>query len=657
MMRTAGRRHLRSGFLLLLALALLGWGAWEGHGRMRAETLRDRLLEADTDDVPWIVQAMRPYRRWIDPLLVKAQRKAAFGQDRRKQLHVALARLPVDDGQMEYLYDRLLAAGPQEITVLREALDGHQDDLRERLWTVLVTRTNQDQRLRAACALADYAPDDPRWATVARDVAEKLVTENPVTLARWLDELRPVRKVLLPPLATILGDDQRGDAERRISADVFGNLARGDAEAFASLEARLTEPARPNAAPDEVLARSNRQANVGAALLLLGRESFWPLLKAGPNPTLRSVLIERLAPAGVDIQVLAERLGREQHPSIRRGIVLSLGQFSPGRLSAAERERTIARLFDWYEHDPDAGVHGAVEWLLRRWGQAERLKDRDRRLLGAPRGQRGWYVNGQGQTMVLVPKPGEVELGELNQANGAFSGGKIRKAKIDWGFAIAAKKVTVAQFLRFRKGYPYNTRHAPTADCPINKVSWYDAAAYCNWLSEQEGLRMEQWCYLPNAEEKYKEGMKLAPDYLRRSGYRLPTEAEWEYACRAGTRTDWSFGEAAELLTRYAWVASNAWGRSHPVGQLKPNEWGLFDVHGNAWEWCQDGRDDVYLGREEQAREKYQEDILSSQYGRATRGSAFYVLPEAARSAHRDGGYNPADNIEAFGFRPARTYP
>jgi formylglycine-generating enzyme required for sulfatase activity len=656
MMRAAGRRHLRNGFLLLLALALLGLGAWDWRCRARATTLRDLLLGARTEDVSEIVWAMKPYRWWVDPLLARAQRDPALSQDQRKQLHLALARMPVDDSQMEYLYGRLLTAGPHEITALREALDEHQEELRARLWPVLVEGTNQDQRLRAACTLADYAPDDPRWALVGRDVAEKLVMENPVALARWLDELRPVRKALLPPLAALLEDDQRGDAERRISAEVFGNLAQGDPEAFALLEARLTESATPTASPDEALAQSKRRANVGAALLLLRRESFWPLLKAGPDPTVRSFLIERLAPTGVDIQVLAERLSQERDPSLRRGIVLSLGQFSPGRLPAAQRERTLAKLFDWYEHDPDGGVHGAVEWLLRQWGQAERLNEMERRLHGPPPPGRGWYVNGQSQTLVLVPRPGEVEPGEPDRGKGTFSRGEIRKDKIDGSFFIAAKKVTVAQFLRFRKAYPYNTKHAPTADCPINKVSWYDAAAYCNWLSEQEGLAKEQWCYLPNAEGKYEEGMKLAPEYLRRSGYRLPTEAEWEYACRAGTRTGWSFGETAELLPRYAWVQSNAGGRSHPVGQLKPNEWGLFDMHGNAWEWCQDGRKDVYLGPEQQVRERYQEDILSNQYGRATRGSAFYVLPETARSAHRDGGYNPADNIEAFGFRPARTY-
>jgi formylglycine-generating enzyme required for sulfatase activity len=218
------------------------------------------------------------------------------------------------------------------------------------------------------------------------------------------------------------------------------------------------------------------------------------------------------------------------------------------------------------------------------------------------------------------------------------------KVKIDWQFAIASKEVTVAQFLKFRQGREDFKERAPTPDCPVLMVSWFDAAAYCNWLSAQEGIPNEQWCYLPNEKGEYADGMKLAPDVIKRNGYRLPTEAEWEYACRAGTRTEWFCGATDELVLRYAWVSNNALGRSHPVGLLKPNELGLFDMHGNAWEWCQDERKDFYyVGRRQ------------NEYARALRGGAFISEPVQARSAYRHGG-GPAWRLDNFGFRPARTY-
>src|SRR5262249_17403498 len=127
---------------------------------------------------------------------------------------------------------------------------------------------------------------------------------------------------------------------------------------------------------------------------------------------------------------------------------------------------------------------------------------------------------------------------------------------------------------------------------PIIAVSWYDAAMYCRWLSEAEGIPEDQMCYPPiqdiQAAVKAGKGLKLPPDYLRRTGYRLPTEAEWEYACRAGAVTSRYYGASEDSLKHYAWYQLNAANRTWPVGRLKPNDLGLFDMLGNVWQWCQE---------------------------------------------------------------------
>jgi formylglycine-generating enzyme required for sulfatase activity len=105
---------------------------------------------------------------------------------------------------------------------------------------------------------------------------------------------------------------------------------------------------------------------------------------------------------------------------------------------------------------------------------------------------------------------------------------------------------------------------------PVVQVSWNDAMAFCRWLSEKEGVI-----------------------------YRLPTEAEWEYACRAGTTTLWSSGDSPLQLESYAWTPNSASPTTHPVGGKAPNPFGLFDMHGNVWEWCLD-----YLGPYGSAPEK-----------------------------------------------------
>ena len=99
-------------------------------------------------------------------------------------------------------------------------------------------------------------------------------------------------------------------------------------------------------------------------------------------------------------------------------------------------------------------------------------------------------------------------------------------------------------------------------------------------MSEQEGIVKEQWCYEPNEKGEYGPGMKAKDKYLELSGYRLPTEAEWEYACRAGTVTSRYYGLTDTLLAKYAWYEANGQNRTWPVGSLKPNDFGLFDMHG-----------------------------------------------------------------------------
>src|SRR5262249_40493089 len=158
--------------------------------------------------------------------LQEAYAEAEASKDPRKQLHASLALVPVDPGQVEYLYSRLLRAEPHEITAITTLLRDHQGVLRERLWAVLANpKKDLDQRLRTASALAAYAPDDTRWEKVSSDVAAKLVMENPLVLRMWSDALWPVRSFLLPRLATFL-EEERSGPERALIVKLYGNYAQ-----------------------------------------------------------------------------------------------------------------------------------------------------------------------------------------------------------------------------------------------------------------------------------------------------------------------------------------------------------------------------------------------------------------------------------------------
>jgi eukaryotic-like serine/threonine-protein kinase len=632
MMGKTGKYFAVRWFLFAGIVTLSSWGLFEGLMYLTATNLVAVIKSADTNQVPQYLAVLEMRERWTTPLLRQLYEESAA--DSKERLHASLALSSVDPGQIDYLYERLLRAEPQVVVAIRDVLGRHQEKVVERLWSVLENqKNNQDQRFRAACALALYAPDDLRWENVNDDVAAKLVTENSLAIAKWVEAFRPIRRFLLSPLASFIEDDRRSGAQRNTIANVYGTYAADVPDAYARLEKQLDEKSDPDATVDAKIALAKRQASIGVTLLVMGRgEKVWPLFEHRPDPTLRSYLIDRVGPDGVDAKVLISRLDEEKEVSARRGIILSLGEYGLDRLGQYQRQNLLPRLLELYRDDPDPGIHGAAEWLLRHWQAADQLQEIDKELAQmaspAPGAKRHWYINRQGQTMMVVLNAGEFWMG-------TGEGGDRNRQQIGRSFAIASKEVTVEQFLNFRKGHVYSKQFSPSTDCPVNYVSWYDAAAYCNWLSEQEGIPKEQWCYVPNEAGQFEAGMKKAASYLQRTGYRVPTEAEWEYACRAGAETGYSFGEAGELLGKYAWHLGNSLDRSQPVGRLRPNDLGLFDMHGNAGEWT---------------HEVYRDE------SRVLRGGSFLIQASFVRSGIRN-FTAPALRSTSVGFRPVRTLP
>ena len=152
-------------------------------------------------------------------------------------------------------------------------------------------------------------------------------------------------------------------------------------------------------------------------------------------------------------------------------------------------------------------------------------------------------------------------------------------------FALAARETTIEQMLRFDPAHWYNKDCSPGPTCPMGVVTWPGAIDYCEWLNARERLAESQSCYT-RGNERLAYSM-VSPD-LTRTGYRLPTCAEWEFACRAGTTTRRYYGNDTndELLHHYARLAKKgAEPRLEPVGRLMPNDFGLFDMYGNVWEW------------------------------------------------------------------------
>jgi formylglycine-generating enzyme required for sulfatase activity len=181
-------------------------------------------------------------------------------------------------------------------------------------------------------------------------------------------------------------------------------------------------------------------------------------------------------------------------------------------------------------------------------------------------------------------------------------------------------------------------------------MTWYQAAQYCNWLSEVEGLPESEWCY-PKA---IKEGMKPLPNYLLKNGYRLATEAEWECACRAGSEDIRYYGSSINLLGNYCHYLENARDRPWPVGQKRPNDRGLFDMQGNVWTWVYDPGD--YYAEDYAIVDNEDKKDINSNINRVMRGGSFVNRPLDIRSSLRSNN-RPDQGLVTTGLRLARTYP
>ena len=365
---------------------------------------------------------------------------------------------------------------------------------------------------------------------------------------------------------------------------------------------------------------AERQARAAVALVRMGKaEGVWPLFRHSADPRLRSFIVNWLSPLGADPKQFAAELDRidpnakpthaqgqqlmdailfHAETSQRRALILAMGTYRKEGLSHDEREPLVGKLLDLYRNDPDAGVHGAAAWTLRKFGQQDKLKEMDAQLMKIKDwGEAGWYVNSQEQTFSVIEGPVEFRMGSPpteTERRGAEE--TPHRMVIPRRFAIAAREVTVEQSQRFLKwaGVNIELDKASQQVQPRSGRSRGSLPTGTRRLVTATGLASKRDCQRTNGATfpmkagAYTEEMSIPADFLQRTGYRLPTEAEWEYACRAGTVTSRYYGNSTELLDAYAWYQANSKVHAWTCGSLLPNDLGLFDMLGNVNEWCQD---------------------------------------------------------------------
>jgi formylglycine-generating enzyme required for sulfatase activity/tRNA A-37 threonylcarbamoyl transferase component Bud32 len=247
--------------------------------------------------------------------------------------------------------------------------------------------------------------------------------------------------------------------------------------------------------------------------------------------------------------------------------------------------------------------------------------------------------------------PGEFWIGAPDHDPQAAASEKPRRrVKLNVPFLLGKTEVTQAQFQEVMGSNPSafsatgrfgdRVKGIDTRDFPVDSVSWLDAIRFCNGLSERSSL------------PAYYRITNDTVTILGGNGYRLPTEAEWEYACRAGSESLWSFGDSPSLLGEFAWYAANSSDRPHAVATKKANAWGLFDMYGNVPEWCWDRYDADYY------RVMPASDPPGSGTGRERvfRGDGWNsALPRTTTRPALGAAYGGVGSLHIIGFRVARN--
>jgi formylglycine-generating enzyme required for sulfatase activity len=631
----------------------------------------EKIEGAAIEELPPLLRQVRT-TEGIVPLLVAAKQNAIARSNENRQFNLNLALSQHGHTETAYFVQRLVDSEIRDIPRLAMLIGANATQIKDALWTVLEEEYedySRPQQLKAAIALCELVPSEttiPRWTAVARRIGHLLIAQmvdEPHLADSWTIAFKPLASSF-SPMTMAAG---QAHTDRNVAATAARAVAvwnRDDPTFLALLACRLSPTAF--AACREILMKDSEQlveelsntynqrlpvrtqyenyetfsqqhgltaehiARVVAILFQLGdQKSTWELLsRHDTDPVLRDCLILKLSTYGSDFETLYNRLHLSTSSRETSSLIRVLSRYSK---TAASDTKIIPELTRRMQSDPNALVHTMSEWvLLRRRVGVDKIK---RALTLDPDGQAAWYVDRSLQTMVIFSGPGETTT-------------SVRAPSFDHRYAMSAHEISVAAYQWFGNWNNPNWKVELTGvERPQVGVTWYEAAEFCNRLSERAKIPRDQWCYLPNDANRFAAGTRIAPGAINRTGYRLPTEAEWMHACGNNSDGRMPWGNSASLCHVYAWPRIDG-GKSatdmFPTGLKHPNDAGLFDMCGNAAEWCHqriDNETSLEVNDETQF-------VLR---GGSTRNSC-QELSRIPRQLVR-----AADPIEFAGFRVVRT--
>ncbi len=621
-----------------------------GRDSSLVEPLLEELLSAKVTYVAPIRELLRPYASQQRKKLETLFRDSSANMDNRFRAAMALADyVPASETEfwteqdLQLVARQLVSSNAEFQPLLRNILQQIKPSLLDNLESIFSDESaTAAERVGAANALADYARDD-----LSR-VLQRLLVAN-VEQYRILFPLVEGRvdSAALQVLRDIVGQQPADDWDeaRRVA---LGRLRAGAAITLLKLGDRKAplEALKANTDMESIsqfAARCKDRAVSTADLLALWDE------------------VDRIRGAATgDVRQVADRM--------LYGLLVTLGSYAVESLPLEQRAVRKEQLLAMYANDPSSGVHGASGWLLRKWGEHEEVERIDNTPVPYDP-QREWFVKrfeprvdgncnqlekseSFSITFVVFPA-GQYQIGSPASEKDHVDRETQSLVTLTRPLAIADREICWRQYSPHdsdskRKTWKLRSNRTLTNAEPSLDLNWYEAVGYCRWLGQVLGMTESEQSYSdPDDVEKDADGNpRNWPLRLDRGGFRLPSESEWEIACRGGMLTAYSFGSDRELLGKYARYQDYTETWSKPVGQLPPNSRGLFDMHGNLWEWTHD-----FSGG---SRDNEAVDPIGPERGsdRVLRGGAWDMDARLCRAASRS-SFDPSRGSINGGFRVA----
>jgi hypothetical protein len=541
------------------------------------------------------------------------------------QLRICVARLAFHDHSAQvvnFVTRRVLQLPIESFLAVVEILSPHRELITTTLWAVLRDQeVPEAQFVKAAALLSEFDPSSSNWSSVLHRLVQCISHESPTSIVPVGPLFRSIRERLIDPLVQICTSDSEGDSRRTSAALLMVIINYDDVPLLARLASIVGEGQygifvetlkvsvssldkarawwkRRLCSSDEIT--SKERAGIAFNLCNMGSGSLGiPALFSVPSDL--SPLAEFVALSvahGVDHDQIWRSFIECSDQSALYVLLLTLGSsVKPPQQWIQDR---LPALIEMYRHNPDAGIHGTIRRLFHIWDMNELRLKLDQELTGNPIDwSRGWFVlnaGGMPCTFATFTPPG----------------GTVKDR-----FAMAVVPVTRREFSMFRSDSRIGEfeQYHPEETCPVVGVSWFDALEYCGWIQQNIPKNL---------------GLQI----------RLPLDSEWELACRQNTTTEFFFGSDQQHLKYFGWYYANAVNRTRPVATLRPTPWGMFDMHGNVWEWMMD-----------QYSQQGVKIVEGEGDSRLLRGGAWCDSPTWCRATQRSNPHWPSDRNLMFGFR------